>query len=491
MSEHDDSQQRQLNIHMDPDVMAGVYSNFANISFSDYEFTLTFARIDHEVEEGDVPGVVVARVNMSTRFMHELLEAMNDAYSKWTSREGIRNLPETTGGGEDSVTRRVFALLPGLGHRDPLHEGRVGIRGRGTPRSAGSAVARLVSENFSNRPWAEAGSRVASSAIQSASASTWRETTFCAGVNAIWSRSEHEEPVGQDARVAEAPTPSSDLGKRKGEREAEQGNPANALPEMTARHVAELVGDDEADLAAAEATVEQGVEEHNSRRRAEAGDERVRLGREVAHVLHVHRRAGDSLAPLERAHVLAQGRALRRVDRERQQVRGDEQRERDEPDEDRCHREPPVPREAPREAPSRSRSGASRRRTVPPSSAQGSSSQAIQGPCARSWRCSHQRSGDREREVRGPDDREHDHPDDHPGADRPQPRVPSEARSTPDEDEQGDDRRDERKHEVDSHEPFVALGARELGRAEVVVRIEARKVEIARNLRAPEERCGH
>jgi len=81
-------------------VMAGVYSNFANISFSDYEFTLTFARIDHEVEEGDVPGVVVARVNMSTRFMHELLDAMNDAYSKWSSRENIRNLPETTDHGQ-------------------------------------------------------------------------------------------------------------------------------------------------------------------------------------------------------------------------------------------------------------------------------------------------------------------------------------------------------------------------------------------------------
>jgi hypothetical protein len=98
----EDDQQRQLNIHIDPDVMAGVYSNFANISFSDYEFTLTFARIDHEVEEGDVPGVVVARVNMSTRFMRELLEAMNDAYSKWSSREGIRNLPETTSGEDDS-----------------------------------------------------------------------------------------------------------------------------------------------------------------------------------------------------------------------------------------------------------------------------------------------------------------------------------------------------------------------------------------------------
>ncbi|MGB2953171.1 MAG: DUF3467 domain-containing protein [Gaiellaceae bacterium] len=86
--------ERQLNLHLDPENLAGVYSNFANVSFSDYEFTLTFARIDHEVDEGDVPGVVVARVNMSTRFMRELLDAMEDAWSKWSSRESIRNLPE-------------------------------------------------------------------------------------------------------------------------------------------------------------------------------------------------------------------------------------------------------------------------------------------------------------------------------------------------------------------------------------------------------------
>src|SRR4051794_26987788 len=90
-----ESADRQLNIHLDPEHLAGVYANFANISFSDYEFTLTFARIDHEVEEGDVPGVVVARVNMSNRFMRELLDAMEDSWSKWSSREGIRNLPET------------------------------------------------------------------------------------------------------------------------------------------------------------------------------------------------------------------------------------------------------------------------------------------------------------------------------------------------------------------------------------------------------------
>ena len=90
----DASPGRQLNIHLDPENMAGVYANFANSSFSDYEFTLTFARIDHEVEEGDIPGVVVSRVNVSPRFLQELLEAMQDSWSKWSSREGIRNLPE-------------------------------------------------------------------------------------------------------------------------------------------------------------------------------------------------------------------------------------------------------------------------------------------------------------------------------------------------------------------------------------------------------------
>jgi hypothetical protein len=74
--------------------MAGVYANFANVTFSPYEFTLTFARIDHEIEEGDVPGVVVSRVNMSAQFFQELLAAMQDSFSKWSTQEGIRNLPE-------------------------------------------------------------------------------------------------------------------------------------------------------------------------------------------------------------------------------------------------------------------------------------------------------------------------------------------------------------------------------------------------------------
>jgi Protein of unknown function (DUF3467) len=87
--------ERRLNIHLDPTDIAGVYANFANITFSRYEFTLTFARIEHEVEEGDVPGAVVARINASPRFFEELMAALQDSWSKYQTTEGIRNLPET------------------------------------------------------------------------------------------------------------------------------------------------------------------------------------------------------------------------------------------------------------------------------------------------------------------------------------------------------------------------------------------------------------
>ena len=62
-----DQNERRINIHFSPEIMAGSYANFANVSHSDYEFTITFARVDHEVEEEEVPGVVVSRINLSAQ----------------------------------------------------------------------------------------------------------------------------------------------------------------------------------------------------------------------------------------------------------------------------------------------------------------------------------------------------------------------------------------------------------------------------------------
>ncbi|MCW2951768.1 MAG: hypothetical protein JWQ48_938 [Conexibacter sp.] len=90
----DEETERHINIHFSPDIMAGVYSNFANVSHSEYEFTITFARVDHEVDDDEIPGVVVSRVNLSAKFMRELIDAMEDNYSKWHTTEGIKNLPE-------------------------------------------------------------------------------------------------------------------------------------------------------------------------------------------------------------------------------------------------------------------------------------------------------------------------------------------------------------------------------------------------------------
>ena len=95
--------ERQLNIHLGTEHMAGAYANFANVSFSQYEFTLTFARIEHETEEGDIPGIVVARVHASPKFMRELIDAMEDSWSKWQTTEGIRNLPEIPGERRESL----------------------------------------------------------------------------------------------------------------------------------------------------------------------------------------------------------------------------------------------------------------------------------------------------------------------------------------------------------------------------------------------------
>jgi len=101
--EESDTPERHINIHFSPEDMGGKYANFANVSHSDYEFTITFARVDHEVEEDEVPGAVVSRINLSPKFMRELLDAMQDNYSKWQTREGIKNLPEWGGRGEEDA----------------------------------------------------------------------------------------------------------------------------------------------------------------------------------------------------------------------------------------------------------------------------------------------------------------------------------------------------------------------------------------------------
>ena len=97
----DQGEERHFNIHITPESMAGAYSNFANVSHSDYEFTITFARVDHDVDGPEVPGVAVSRINLSPLFTRQLIDALQDNYSKWSTRQNIRLLPETDGESDD------------------------------------------------------------------------------------------------------------------------------------------------------------------------------------------------------------------------------------------------------------------------------------------------------------------------------------------------------------------------------------------------------
>ena len=124
--------ERHFNLHTTPEVMAGVYANFATVSHSDYEFTLTFSRVDHEVEDDEVPGVVVTRVSMSPQAMRELMDAMDDNWSKWRRRSGIKRAPGDQG---PAGLMPDYGVRPAPGRSAPSWAG--GCRARSAASAAG------------------------------------------------------------------------------------------------------------------------------------------------------------------------------------------------------------------------------------------------------------------------------------------------------------------------------------------------------------------
>ena len=175
--------------------MGGVYANFANVSFSQYEFTITFARVDHEVEEGDVPGVVVAA-----------RERLAQVHARPARRDGghVVEVADDGRNPEPARDRRrgtLGPLRPRLDHRDSLRDRRVVLQPEVVEqRRVRLLQARLleVDEELAAR---NAGRRVAFSADQSASASYRRETAFSSGAAST--------PMTTSASSANGSTPGS------------------------------------------------------------------------------------------------------------------------------------------------------------------------------------------------------------------------------------------------------------------------------------------
>ena len=90
--------ERHVNIHFSPDIMAGRLLQLPTSATPTTRFTITFARVDHEVEDEEIPGVVVSRVNLSPQ-VHARADRRNAGQLlKWQTREGIKSLPEFGGG---------------------------------------------------------------------------------------------------------------------------------------------------------------------------------------------------------------------------------------------------------------------------------------------------------------------------------------------------------------------------------------------------------
>ncbi|WP_419946779.1 DUF3467 domain-containing protein [Candidatus Poriferisodalis sp.] len=90
----------KLQIRLPPELEAGVWSNFAVVRHSPYEFTLDFIRLDFSGSQSPRRGVVVQRVNMSPQFVEQLISALSDNMSKFASNLAPSSL-ETLGESSD------------------------------------------------------------------------------------------------------------------------------------------------------------------------------------------------------------------------------------------------------------------------------------------------------------------------------------------------------------------------------------------------------
>ena len=87
MSEQPEEQEQPQGpeIILQPEQMAGVWSNWAQVSHSEHEFTLDFVRLD----SGAPPpgrGIVVARVSFSPLFVLQLIAALRSNWSEYAKK---------------------------------------------------------------------------------------------------------------------------------------------------------------------------------------------------------------------------------------------------------------------------------------------------------------------------------------------------------------------------------------------------------------------
>lgn len=88
MSESEERREVRLNVTLPESLAGGAWSNFAQVSHSEHEFTIDFMRLDYSriSADGEMPGIVVARVGVSPLFVRQLITALEENWAKYAKK---------------------------------------------------------------------------------------------------------------------------------------------------------------------------------------------------------------------------------------------------------------------------------------------------------------------------------------------------------------------------------------------------------------------
>lgn len=79
-------------IIIQPEQLAGVWANFAQVSHSPYEFTLDFVRLDFS--QNPPKGIVVSRVSVAPNFIDQLIQALGENWKVYAQKALPREVYE-------------------------------------------------------------------------------------------------------------------------------------------------------------------------------------------------------------------------------------------------------------------------------------------------------------------------------------------------------------------------------------------------------------
>jgi hypothetical protein len=88
VADEEEMRQVRLNIRLPEQQAGGVWANFAGVNHSEHEFTLDFVRVDYASisDDGEVQGIVVARVAVSPLFVRQLIDALEENWAKYAKK---------------------------------------------------------------------------------------------------------------------------------------------------------------------------------------------------------------------------------------------------------------------------------------------------------------------------------------------------------------------------------------------------------------------